>query len=302
MNSIYLNNFKSNLHQYVEFHNCIFKDMTTILFSKSNFLIDCYIHSNLKMIFQNVNTTCISIQDDLHYLQNNAFMIFDFDKINHDTTLNFIKCKMLNKLIFDTEILVICKNIHLLSSTKQKVLSKILDMHNKHYYFLLTSQTNTINQGIISKCLTKRVYIENMSKTLKLFCNNESIDDSKVSKIVKKTSNIYTALVCILSDIEYTNIIEKELINIFNIIKKQKLELLVPCVRETIYKLNAYSISNSEICNKITAYIIRKFKNSDFIFTAVSYISKAEHDMLKTSHPLYHFELFFIHLYNLKNK
>ena len=114
MNSIYLNSFKSNLHQYVEFHNCIFKDITTILFSKSNFLIDCYIHSNLKMIFQNVNTTCISIKDDLHYLQNNEFMIFDFDKINHDTTLNFIKSKMLNKLIFDTEILVICKNIHLL--------------------------------------------------------------------------------------------------------------------------------------------------------------------------------------------
>lgn len=301
MNSIYLNNFKSNLHEYVEFNNCIFKDITSILFSSSNFLIDCYIHTNLKLNFQNVNTTSISIQDDLHYLKNDEFIIFDFKKINHNATLELIKNKMLNKLIFNTQILIICKNIHLLSSSNQKVLSKILDMQNKHFYFLLTSQTHSINQGIISKCLIKRVYIQNMSKTLKQFCKNENIDNSNVSKLVKKTSDIYTALLFLVSDIEYTNIIEQELMNIFNVIKKNKLELLLPCVRTTIYKLNTFSISNSEICKKIAGYMMKKYKTCEFIFTAISHLAKIEHDILNASHPLYHFEMFFIHLYHLKN-
>lgn len=299
MNSIYLNNFKNNFNEYFEIQNDIHEDLTTILYSNSEFMIDCYIHHNLIRIFgDNISTVKQIISDELQYLMNPNYIVFDFGKSDTKAIIALIQSKLANKLIFNGRILIIIKNIHLINNSSQSILSNILDTRNDHYYFLLTSINLTrIISGITSKCLCRKIFLGKMTKTLKLFCKNEDLDDSKVSKIAKNTSDIYTALTVLSEGITYVNLMENQLTQIFKLIKKQKHEHFIFNVRECIYKLSLYNIPNNQICHSIVTIVTKKFKSHKNIHNIISYIAKTQHNLIFASRHLYHFELLFIYIY-----
>jgi hypothetical protein len=302
MEFIHLNNFKLEFHKYFDVKNSIFPDIPTIFCSNSEFLIDCYLYNNLKLNFDDISTSEKSVAEDLHYSYNTNFIIFNLQKVNHKSCLEFISNRISNKLIFDSKILIVLKNTHVLSASLLKTVSNLLDIRNQCFHFVLTTLHNYIlTNTMSSKCLCKKIYLPKLSKTLKLFCTNENIDPSNISNITKKTSDIYTAICFISSGLDYNNIIEKEILSILKIIKQNKFEILVPTIRSVIYKLNSYNISNSLICKSIATCVIRKFKNDEKIFKTITCLAKTEHNLLYASRSLYHFEYFFIYLHHIIN-
>jgi hypothetical protein len=302
MEFIHLNNFKIDFNKYFDVPNCIFEDVPTVFCSNSEFLIDCYLFNNLKLVFDDISTFPKSVAEDLNYSYNTKFIIFNFQKVNREACLEFVSNRISNKLIFDDKILIILKNIQVLSASELKSLSTILDIRNMSFHFVLTTLNNSVlTNTLSSKCFCKRIYIPKLSNTLKLFCNNENIDPSNISNIIKKTSDIYTAITFLSFGLEYNNIIENEILSVLNVIKKNKFEILVPTIRSVVYKLNSYSISNSIICKSIATCVIRKFKNDEKIFDIISCLAKTEHDLLYASRPLYYFEYFFIYLHQSIN-
>ena len=160
----------------------------------------------------------------------------------------------------------------------------------KNHYRQKKKGTNNPNQDLSGGKYANDNHIENASNILEQF------------NIVN--SDLYTKLIALHTG-SYKNHIYDEIYKLVEICKKSKIiPTYLSKVRVTYYKIIIYNISHPKLCNIILNCILKKYNKKNYfnkIHHIIHELSILETNIIKSSKPLYHYELFFLKLFKIIN-
>ena len=309
MDVIYLNEFKKNFNVHTTVQNIIFDDLNVMLYCNDIFYMDCYLEQNLRSRLNidaddQIKRSIQQTHNGVPFLYNSNFSEFDFTNCvsMFDDTMTYLDHISSNKGIVNHKVILVLKNVHLLSKSQQFVLSRLIEKLQRSFMIILTTQK-------LSKIVTQlqsRLMCLNINKyDLKTLLHSyieENILDSTVTNDIIKADNVgLRAAILALHTGTYRNFVEEEMTALVSQVKKMKvIGNYIDRVREVIYKLLIFNIAHSDICKSILTSVIKKYKKQpDIVKSMVRVITKLDSDLLASSKPLYHFEHCFLWLYKL---
>lgn len=308
LDSIHLNNFIDNVKSIFEYNYEIPIISHFSIYSCDSFLNELYLNEILKFNFDNIKTIPKQISGiDIQYNPN--FNIIDmFSLSNFSSFMTYIK-----ELVKNTHVLVnskhiyILKNFNNLSFTNQQLFVNCLDHQKNTVFIILSTNLSRIIDSVKSRFFNIRLDTsEHKKKLLKYYEENCDLTVIKKKDIIKQIESPTFNLASFILNVHtpsYFDIISKELSLIINSIKKTKnIESYIIKVREIIFKFLAYNISSADISKYILNIVFEKYKkNNDIIHFVIHEISTLEHNIISSSKPIFHYELFFLKLYKIVN-
>lgn len=309
MDVIYLSDFKQSFNNYFSVLPIIQENLNLLIYTNDIFLIECYLNTALSNVYDNVLTCEKFTFNNVPFLYNINFVIFDLTSIHSqfDELTQYFDHISNNQVIFKKKLILIIKNIHILTRNQQYIFSRLYDSLQKVYTIIIT--TNNISKIIVqlqSRLSVLKIPVNNLNENIIKYANDNHIENA--SKILEQcnivNTDLYTKLIALHTG-SYKNHIYDEIYKLIEICKKSK---IVPTylskVRAAYYKIIIYNISHSQLCNIILNCIIKKYnKKSNFskIHHIIHDLSILECNIIKSSKPLYHYELFFLKLFKIIN-
>ena len=307
MDTIYLNDFKESFPNYIDIQDLIFDDINVIIYSNDRFIGDCYLNSILKHKFENINTITQLTYNNVPFEHNRQFSIFDILNISQqfNDLITYIDTLKNNKVLFDTKNIIIITNLDQLTKHQQHVLSVVIERQHTASFVCTTTSLSKLNERIKSRMLCKKVVItkKEQKRILETYAKDQGIDDNSLIKtILKECDSIYSSVLSLHTGI-CVNIIKTELMNIIGTIKKLKnIQTYISKVREVMYKLMIYNLSQEKILRTILSIVESKFmKNPKIMMYAIEKLSELDVNLIHSAKPIYHYELFFLQLYRFVN-
>lgn len=307
LDSIHLNSFISNFKSYFDFNYEIPITSNLNIYSCDNFLNECYLNEILKYNFNNINTVSKQISGiDIHC--NNNFNIIDmFSLSSFQSFLLYIRELVKNThVIFNSKHVYILKNFNNVSLSNQQLFLNCLD-HQKHTIFIvLSTNLSRIIEPIKSRFTNIRLDTSQFRKSLLKYCEENcdlNVNKKDIIKQIDQPTFKLSSFILNVHTPSYFNVLSKDLSEIINSIKKIKnIESYLIKVREIIFKFLAYNISSATISKYILNIIFEKYKkNNGMLHSVIHEISILEHNIILSSKPIFHYELFFLKLYKIIN-
>lgn len=309
MDTIYLSDFKLSFNKYFFIDPIIQDNLNLLIYINDLFLLECYINSALSAVFDNINTSEKITFNNVPFLYNVNFVIFDFSVIvsQFDDTIQHFEQISKNQVIFRKKHIIILKNVHFLNKNQQLILSRIFDkLKHTHTIILTTINISKIISQLQSRISCFRIPKKNINNVIINYANDNNIEN--VSDILQQcnmfNTDLYSTLIALHTG-SYKNHVYDEFYKLVEICKKSKvIPTYLSKVRATYYKIIIYNVNHPYICNIILLCIIKKYnKKSNFIKinNIVNEISLLEYNVSKSSKPLYHYELFFLKLFKIIN-
>jgi len=305
MDTIYLNDFKSSFSKYYKHKNVLFDDLNVLIYSNDGFLLNCVLESNLVQKFKTNQTITKTTYNNLSFEYNHYFSIFDMQCIqpNFSDFVNYIRSISANKVLFDMKVYIVFKNIHVLTKNNQNIIAVLIESLKTYTVICTAVSLDKVVDKIKSRMFCKKEVITNMLPILKVYAKDQGITDTNLIKNIEKHKlDLYASILHLHTGL-YLDVVETELNNILNSIKKTKnINVYISKVRESIYKLLIYNISHTHITNTLLKIIECKYKkNENILVNTIHDLTILDHDLLFSAKPIYHFELFFLKLYKLVN-
>lgn len=309
MDVIYLSDFKQSFKNYFSVLSVIQENFNLIVYSNDIFLLECYLNTALSNVFDDINTTEKYTFNNVQFLYNINFVIFDiiFCSSQFDDLVQYLDHISNNQVIFKKKLILIIKNIHILNRSQQYIFARLIDSLQKVYTIIVT--TNNISKILIqiqSRLTVFKIPNTNINENIIKFANDNHIKNAsnilEQCDIVK--TDLYTKLIALHTG-SYKNYIYDELYKLIEICKKSK---VVPTylskVRAVYYKIIIYNISHAQICNIILNCVLKKYNKKsqiENIHHIIHELSILEASIIKSSKPLYHYELFFLKFFKIIN-
>lgn len=306
MDTIYLNDFKASFRQYYPVQNIIIDKLHVLLYSYDNFLLDCVLFTNLALNFDSITTQTRESFNNISFEYNSNFVIFDMNLVLRHGFIQFVEYInhiSSNTVLFNRKLYLIVKNIQILSKQQQNVLSNLIEKQVVYTFVCTTTCLTKINNKLQSRLFCKKEVILDIMPILKKYAKDQGITDTSLLKNIEKNNlDLYSSILHLHTGI-YTNILENELNTIIVSIKKTKnISSYIAKVRDVIYKLLIYNISNKDIVSSILKLLEKKYKKSqNILIHSIHELSVLDHDLLYAAKPMYHFEFFFIKLFHIVN-
>lgn len=303
MDLIYLNDFKSNFHNYFDIQNICFTDIHALIFSNDAFFLDCYLQSNLKILYTNIITTNKQTFNNIDFEYNINFTIFDMILLQpkFNDFVEYMNIIGYNKILFDKKIHVIIKNIHILNKSQQNVLATLIDSQKANSVICTSINHSRTIEKLRSRLFCMKLIVNNMPTILKKYAEDQGIyDDLLIKDIVKQQKDLYSSLLHLHNGF-YKNMIECELSSIVNSIKKTKnIQIYISKIRECFYKLFIYNIPKTILLHNIFDVLYKKYKkNITYMHFIVRELSVIDNNLIFAAKPIYHYERFFLKIFKL---
>ena len=309
MDVIYLSDFKNSFDKYFSILPIIQENLNLLIYNHDSFLIECYLNSALSSVFDNITTTEKFTFNNVPFLYNISFVIFDLTVIvsQFDDLVQYFDHISNNQVIFSKKLILFIKNLHVLNRNQQCVFARLFDSLQKIYTIIVTS--NNISKIIIqihSRLSILKIPINNLDENIIKYANDNHIENA--SNILQQCNildnDLYTKLMALHIG-SYKNYIYNEIYKLIESCKKSKIvSTYLSKVRAAYYKIIVYNISHPYLCNIISNCVFKKYykkSNADKIHSITHQISVLEHNIIKSSKPLYHYELFFLKLFKIIN-
>lgn len=309
MDVIYLNEFKKNIGLYTDVHNIIFDDLNVMLYCNDIFYIDCYLEHNLRvrLNIQHDDPLKRSLQqthNGVPFLYNSNFSEFDFTNcvLMFDDTMAYLDHISTNKGIVNHKVILVLKNIHLLSKSQQYVLSRLIEKLHRSFIIVLTTQKlSKIVAQLQSRLMCLNLNNYDLKTLIKQYIEENVLDSNVLNDIIKAEHVGVRSALLALHTGTYRNFVEEEMNALLSQVKKMKvIGNYIDRVREVIYNIMIFNIAHSDICKAILTSVVKKYKKQpDIVKSMVRVLAKLDSDLLASSKPLYHFEYCFLWLYKL---
>ncbi|QOI90236.1 hypothetical protein QKU58_gp095 [Pyramimonas orientalis virus] len=305
MDTIFLNDFKKDFHKYYIIENIIFDDIHLLLYSNDNFLLDCYLSSNLMKRFDSVQTITKKTFNDVNFEYNAQFCIFDLVTVIQQFSdfIEYIDSVSKNKVLFERKLFIIIKNIHLLNKQQQSILSSVIDSQKTNTIICTTTILSKITERTKSRMFCKSLTVQNLSNIIKLYSKDQGFDDKDVLKeVLKQNKDLYSSVLHLHTGM-YKNVVDIEMNTLINSIKKTKnVNIYISKVRETFYKIIVYNLPHKHILNSLLCCLEKKYSKSNDILTfCIHELCYLDHNVLFSAKPIYHYEYFFLKLFKMVN-
>lgn len=307
MESIYLNDFKSSFRDYFPVDNVLYPDMHVLIYSNDPFLLDCYLHSNLKSLYDTTTTTKKQTYNDVDFEYNFNFTIFDMILLQSKFSdfVEYMNATGNNKILFDKKVHLIIRNIQVLNNHQQNVLATIIESQKSNSIVCTTINQSRTIEKLRSRLFCKRVVVDDMSRILNRYAKDQGIQDDNnglVKEIAKEQKDLYSSVLHLHNGF-HKNVIDTELANIIGTIKKTKnLQIYLSKIRECFYKLFIYNLPRQLLVHNIWKALHKKFKKNESILHFISReLSVLDHTLIFAAKPIYHYERFFLQVFKAVN-
>lgn len=310
MDVIYLNEFKNNFDLYTKVENVLFDDMNVLLYCTDTLFMDCYLEVNLKRLLnitdrdEKVKRTVQQTYNNVPFHHNNYFIEFDLMVCisMFDETMAYLDHIASNKGIMNRKMVLLIKNLQMLSKTQQNVFSRLVEKIQRSYMLIVTTQKlSKIINSLKSRMLCYNLNHYSFSDVLQKYIEDQHLDNSVLKDILKSDHVTLKSALLSLHTGVYRNFVEDEILGLVSQVKKIKvIGNYIDRIREVVYMLLIYNISHTDICKAIMSSVMNKFsKNKELIQSMVNVVATTEHNILLSSKPLYHFEQCLLCLYKL---
>lgn len=307
MDTIYLNDFKKSFHKYIKIIDLVFDDINVILYSNDRFIVESYLNSMLSNKFGNINTITQYTYNEIPFQHNKNFSIFDILNISQQFNdfVTYIDTLKNNKVLFDTKNVIVITNLEQLTKYQQHVLSVVVERQQNTRFICVTSSLSKINERMKSRMMCKKIVItkKEQKKILETYAKEQGLDDSSLIKtILKETDDMYSSVLYLYTGI-HINIIKTELLSVIGTIKKLKnVQTFISKIRDTMYKLLIYNLSQEKILRTILSVIEGKFSKIPVtMMFCIKKLNELDNSLLNSAKPIYHYELFFLEMYRFVN-
>jgi hypothetical protein len=305
MDLIYLNDFTASFHKYFDVQNIIYTNVHTLIYSYDQFLMNCYLHSNLKLVYDNISTSKKQTFNHIDFYYNIHFTMFDMALLQSKFTdfVEYMNTISSNKILFDKKIHIIIQNIHYLTKAQQNVLATLIDSQKTNSVICTSINHSKTIEKLKSRLFCKKIIIPDITELITKYAIDQGIHDTALIKsIVKQEKHLYSSLLHLHNGF-HKNVIEYELSVIVNSIKKTKnIQIFISKIRECLYKLFIYNSPKQLLLHNIWNVLQKKYKKNElYIHIIVRELSVLDHNLLFAAKPIYHYEIFFLHLYKLVN-
>jgi hypothetical protein len=299
LNPIYLNEFRNNFGVYTTYPDACNIGGCLLIHGKDSFMLSSYIDNMITKGFGLAQTN--NLNEHGYVVFKNFIIANSHNILDTSVLLSFIINRSKTLPIFGNFTYVIIENADQLPKNFQNSIANCIEKRHHMLFILSTHRPTLINLSLSNKLLHIRLQcIE--KNTLEHFCklNNVPFKKKQCGRFIELCDGKIFNILLNLDTFTYKNDILNKLHNLFKTIKKNKRPIdFINNVRDCIYSLLGFNISNQTICREISKYVSLKYKKSQpFILYTHSQLSILEHRLLNASRTICHFEWFFLNIYD----
>ena len=305
----FLNEFEEFLESELkQFDNIFFNDIPVLIHSNDMFYLECVLRTQMRNHFKSLKTSTKKTFNGVEFESNEEFLVFDMKKVlSQFSEFNeYIKFLCQNKAIFDTKKMMIVKNIHCVSKTHQLWFSHNITALMRSYGVIATAlKTNTVNPQILSHFVPIRRYPHTQSLLTKYAEYTNSVEDTEeiIQTCIKYDKDLLASLMAIHTK-SCSIFVEHDIQKIVVSVKKTRnVAIFIGKVRAFVHKFMIYNVPHQHILRAIWHCINTKYKKKHCIRSSLlSELCTLDANLLRASKPLYHYERFFLVLFETVQK
>lgn len=302
----FLNEFEEFLHTELKgFGDVFFDDIPVLIHSNDMFYLDCVLKTQMRSRFKSLKTMRKRTFNDVAFEANEEFLVFDMkDVATHFAEFNeYVKFLCQNKAIFEVKKIMILKNLHCVSKPHQLWFAHNIRPLMRSYGIVATSMTtNMLCPQIMSNFLGVKRYpdmralLSGYAQYAKLADDTEDI----IQSCVKYDKDLLASLMAIQTK-SCSLFIEHDVQKIVVSIKKTKhVSVFLSKVRAFVHRFMVYNVPHQRVIRAIWHCVNTKCKKKPLMRSRLlTDLCTLDTNILRASKPLYHYERFFLVMFEL---
>ena len=247
----------------------------------------------------NITKNVFIASNNVNYIKNNIYYLFDINKINYNNKLyflNIIKNIVENDNYYlDNNKYVIFNNYNNISINTQNIFKVLFEKHVYIKFIIITDKCNNIINPIQSRFINIRTpLINNINKWNEIDTLNINFDNFYNNKNLNLE---YFKLIKYINCDNYSDIIHNLCEYIFLLINKDNNNEIIKELKELSYIIISSCIPFKNILTELIYYISNNDNiNNQKKYKLVKLISDIEYNISKSYLKLIHIEKLFLHI------